>query len=150
MAYFEVFVEPDGTDNAVLIDSDNWMIPPTPAGGGGRPLDMFVWNGSDTPVDVYLLASHQDLVFVKDPDHYSDAQTEEQYRSIVTRSGSGFPDSISINGLGPGSFFPFRIANSSVSATYSWLDANSCTMSTAGHGSNIFNGQRIYVIGHHA
>lgn len=145
MAYFEVDVLGGGNtrvDLAALIDSDQFMIPVS----GTR--DMFIWNGTDTPVNIYLLVGHSDLVFVKDPDHYEDIQGERNVRDVRTDNSLPLGGRINIDGLAPGEYFPFRVANPSGSAARLWLDADSCTMSTAGHGTNIFNGQRVYVLGH--
>ena len=147
MAYFEIDVLGGGNtriDSATLLDSDRYMIPVS------GTLDMLVWNASETPVDVYLLVGHPNLVFVKDPDHYEDIQAARHVRSIVTDNSLPLGGRIDIDGLAPGEYFPFRVANPSGSATRPWLDANSCVMNTSGHGTNIFNGQRVYVIGHHA
>ena len=147
MAYFEIDVIGGGNtrlDNAVLLDSDRYMIPV----GGTR--DMLLWNASETPVNVYLLVGHPDLVFVKDPDHYEDIQGSRNVRDVRTDNSLPLGGRIFIDGLAPGEYFPFRVANPSGSATRIWLDSNSCTMHTAGHGTNIFNGQRVYVLGHDA
>ena len=145
MAYFEVDVLGGGNtrlDNAGLIDSDNWMIP------AGTSIDMIIWNTTDTPVSVTLRASADQMLFRKDPDHYEDAQSESHYRSVTTTT-STLGDFIDVDHLGPGSVFPFVLANGTGSAQR-WLDVDSCTMHTSGHGTNIFNGQRVYVMGHYA
>ena len=151
MAYFEIDVIGGGNtrlDTAVLLDSDNFTIP-REAGGVTGTLDVFVWNASDTPVDVYLLTGNVDLEIVKDPDHYEDAQSESNVRSVTRGRITGDNAFVDIRGLAPGEYYPFRITNPLPNGDRPWLDANSCTMSTSGHGTNIFNGQRVHVFGHH-
>ena len=142
MAYFEIQVEPDGTDSASLIDSDQWMI------DSEQHLDIFIWNEADVPVDVTLVVAHSDLFWVLDPQDYGGTHQTPVYKGLTITNGDPLGSFVHIEKLQSNSVYPLRLTNPTPGAARLWLDADSCSLSTSGHGTNVFNGQRVYVMGH--
>ena len=147
MAYFEVDVTPDGTNNAGLTGSDtDFSLAATSA------REILIWNQTEAPVDVELVTTHGNVRFEERstalPDAYERLYERNQYRSYeIDNNVSGVNASFyRITGLQPHGTHVLRVENITTPAR-DWLDEGSSTMQIRGHSKgNIFNGQRVYVI----
>ena len=142
MAHFVVDVLSDGTDNATLTGADtDYSVPAL------HHVDVLIWNQTSTPVDVTLTTSHADLLFFNEVDQHLETKLLNQYRSETVNNGTALDVSFfTVNGLAPHSIHPVRITNSNNTTARDWLDEASCTMQTAGHGTNVHNGEFVWVI----
>ena len=141
MAYFEIDFTPDGVNNASLVDSDNWSIP------NDAHLDILLWNKSDAPADVFLRALNNQMFFSIGQTEYVVEHERINQRNVVFNNNDPLGNTFEITHLAPRSVYPLRITNLTGSAA-TWLDADSCTMEVRGHATNLYNQQRIYVVGH--
>ena len=141
MAYWEIDFTPDGVNNAVLIDSDNWSIP------NDAHLDILLWNKSDAPVDILLRALNNNMFFSIGQDEYEVEHERINQRNVEFNNNDPLGNTFEITHLAPRSVYPLRITNLTGSAT-TWLDADNCSMVLRGHTTNLYNGERVYVCGH--
>ena len=144
MAYFEIDFTPDGVNSAALVDSDNLRV------AGDDHLDILLWNKSDAPVDVYLSTDTESMLFSVGQDEYVVEHERINQRNVIINNG---PNPLGVNTfeithLAPRSVYPLRVTNVKPGSTVNWLDSSSCTMSVRGHTTNLYNGERVYVIGH--
>ena len=151
MARFEINILADGTDNAGFLESDavvegEWNV------DSDEHLEVMVWNNSNVRVDVHLETGHRDILIVTDPDHYEEAHREVNWRSFTIDNNppniAGVGCTVTIDGLEPGQIFPCRFSNPNGTQAHPWLDASDCTMQSSGHGTNVHNGDIVYVAGH--
>ena len=141
MAYWEINFTPDGTNDAVLIDSDQWSIPVD------NHLDILLWNKADCPVDIELRAFNNNMLFSIGQDEYSVEHERINERGVTINNNVPLGNTFEIAHLAPRSVYPLRITNLNTTAQ-TWLDADNCQMRVRGHTTNTFNGERVYVCGH--
>ena len=89
MAYFEIDLTPDGTNNATLVGNDNeWTL------DSETHIDVIIWNEAETPVDVYLLGGSTSLDWVLNPDQYADEHREVKWQDFsIDNNFAAGPDS---------------------------------------------------------
>ena len=143
MAYWEIDFTPDGTNSAVLIDSDQWSIEPL------NHIDVLLWNKADCPVDIQLRTFNNNMDFFIGQDEYSVEHERINQRGITINNTDPLGARFEITHLAPRSVYPLRITNTaSTGSAVRWLDADNCDLSVRGHTTNTFNGERVYVVGH--
>ena len=135
MAYF-VLGGTDGTD-AGLSGSDNTHTVPATS-----HIDVIVWNHSDTTVDVHLefAATQTESAWVLSAVEHQAIHELNQYRDVAINANT-----VEIRQLQAKAAFPLRLTNTGSTAV-NWLDVSACSVFESGHGTRVFNGQRVYVI----
>ena len=141
MAYWEIDFTPDGTNNAVLVDSDDWSV------ANDAHLDLLLWNKADCPVDIQLRVLNNNILFSIGQDEYRVEHDRINQRDVIINNNEPLGNTFEITHLAPRSVYPLRITNLTGSAV-TWLDAENCNMVIRGHTTNLYNGQRVYVCGH--
>lgn len=117
-----------GADNDYTIDSDTFT-------------DVLVFNNSDTSVYLTLTTGHADLVWSDEVPEHQRARVDNQHRGHRVDGRA-----LHIDALEASSVFIARVTNGGDTNGRPWLDKSACTLYEQGHGTNIFNGQRVYVI----
>ena len=143
MAYFEIDLTPDGINNATIVGTaTEWIV------DSETHLDLIIWNEAETLVDVQLLGGHTDLDWVLHPTIYEDEHDEPKWRRYAIDNSNALGPFLNIYALQPGAIFPIRLTNPLPNGNRNWIDTGGCDMQVRGHGTNIFNGGRVYVAGH--
>ena len=141
MAYFQIDFTADGTNTATLIDSDQWSIP------ADEHLDILLWNKADVPVDILLRQFNNNMLYSIGQDEYTVEHDRINQRDVDIQNNVALGNTFQITHLAPRSVYPLRVTNLN-STAQRWLDADNCQLSVRGHVTNLYNGERVYIIGH--
>lgn len=142
MAYFEIF-ESGGINDALAVGSDSEITIPA-----GERVDILVYNQSQTSVTVYLVTDTDDLDWSDGAVDHEPTRLRSEYRSVEIDNSTGLgANFLTINRLAPGATYICRLTNVHGTNTYNWLDLDSCRMQDQGHGTNVHDGQFVYVFG---